>query len=77
MTFSLKLPSLLPKLPIIERKTKSLLLTFNVFFSLEFFNGLPHFFSFTEGEDKDAVAFERSSSELSNLNEDWDSGKLR
>ena len=35
------------------------------------------FFSFTEEEDKDAVAFERSSSELSNLNEDWDSGKLR
>ncbi|XP_044167159.1 serine/threonine-protein kinase Nek1-like [Acropora millepora] len=27
-----------------------------------------------EEEDKDAVAFERSSSELSNLNEDWDSG---
>ena len=76
MTFSLPLPSLLPKLPLIEKKTKSLF-TFNVFFSLGFFNGVPIFFSFTEEEDKDAVAFERSSSELSNLNEDWDSGKLR
>lgn len=27
-----------------------------------------------EEDDKDEVAFERSSSELSNLNEDWDSG---
>ena len=46
----------------------------NIYYFFDFFCFLSFFVYFTDDES-DGVEMGRSSSELSNLNEDWDSGK--